>query len=283
MSTWLITGASSGIGAILADLALQAGHTVIATARDPIKAAQAYPAIEKQGGKWLKLDVTRPETQQEVTEVIKQHGGIDVLVNNAGYSILGAVEDMSEEEIHQQIDTNLYGPIRTIKAALPFMREKKSGTIVNVSSIAGLHARATCSLYSASKFALEGFSEALAEDLASFNIRVLLVEPGAFRTNFLGAAQFPAAGLNPAYRDTIVDKGLQAFRDADGKQIGDPAKAAQRIFEVVDGSGMAEGKAGLLRLPLGKDCLTRARTKIDGLLRNLEEMEEIALSTDCDQ
>jgi NAD(P)-dependent dehydrogenase (short-subunit alcohol dehydrogenase family) len=154
--TWLITGASSGFGAILAEAVLKAGHRVVATARNPVKAAQTCPQIESLGGTWLQLDVTRPDTKETVEETIRKQGRIDVVVNNAGYALLGSVEDMSEEEIHQQINTNVYGPMRVIKAALPFMRAQRSGTIVNISSIAGLQAQPSCSLYAASKFALEG-------------------------------------------------------------------------------------------------------------------------------
>ncbi|RHZ46332.1 putative short chain oxidoreductase/dehydrogenase [Aspergillus thermomutatus] len=278
--TWLITGASSGFGAVLAEAVLKAGHRVVATARNPVRAAQTHPQIESLGGSWLQLDVTRPDTKETVEEAIRKQGRIDVVVNNAGYALLGSVEDMSEEEIHQQINTNVYGPMRVIKAALPFMRAQKSGTIVNISSIAGLQALPSCSLYAASKFGLEGFSEALSKEIAPFNIRVLIVEPGAFRTNFLSAYATPAAGLNPVYEGTAIDQVLQVFQRGDGTQAGDPVKAVERIIDVIQGTGVGAGKTGLLRLPLGRDCMSRARVKMDELTKNLDEMEEIACSTD---
>ncbi|KAL2214996.1 putative short chain oxidoreductase/dehydrogenase [Thermoascus aurantiacus ATCC 26904] len=280
---WLITGASSGFGTVLAKAALKAGHKVIATARNPVKAAEAHPEIESLGGRWLELDVTSPDTKEKVDKAIQEFGRIDVVINNAGYSILGSVEDMSEEEIHQQVNTNFYGPIRVIKAALPYMRSQKSGTIVNVSSIAGLDGYPSCGLYAASKFALEGLSESLSRELASFNIRVLLVEPGAFRTNFLGAFQSPAAGLTKDYEGTVLDDMLKTFHAANGKQPGDPVKAADRIIEVISGTGMGAGKTHLLRLPLGPDCMNRARAKVESLSKNLDEMEAIALSTDLEK
>ncbi|KAH1742821.1 hypothetical protein KXX41_002888 [Aspergillus fumigatus] len=264
--TWLITGASSGFGVVLAEAVLKAGHRVVATARNPIKAAQTYPQIESLGGTWLQLDVTRPDTKETVEDAIRKQGRIDVVVNNAGYALLGSVEDMSEEEIHQQINTNVYGPMRVIKAALPFMRAQKSGTIVNISSIAGLQAQPSCSLYAASKFALEGFSESLSKEVAPFNIRVLIVEPGAFRTNFLSAYATPAAWTEPGSRN--------------GKQEGDPVKAVERIIDVVQGTGVGAGKTSCLRLPLGRDCIARAKTKLEEVRKNLDEMEEIACSTD---
>ncbi|EAW08538.1 putative short chain oxidoreductase/dehydrogenase [Aspergillus clavatus NRRL 1] len=278
--TWLITGASSGFGTILAEAVLKAGHRVIATARDPVKAAQTHPQIESLGGVWLQLDVTRADAKQTVEDTVREQGRIDVVVNNAGYGLFGSVEDMSEEEIHQQINTNVYGPIRVIKAVLPFMRAQKSGTIVNISSIAGLQARPSVALYNASKFALEGFSEALSQEVAPFNIRVLIVEPGMFRTNFLSASQAPAAGLNPAYQGTILEQALQAYGTFDGRQAGDPVKAVERLIDVAQGTGVGAGKTHLLRLPLGRDSIARARTKLEELRKNLDEMEEIASSTD---
>jgi len=128
-----------------------------------------------------------------------------------------------------------------------------------------------------------GLSESLSRELASFNIRVLLVEPGAFRTNFLGAFQSPAAGLTKDYEGTVLDDMLKTFHAANGKQPGDPVKAADRIIEVISGTGMGAGKTHLLRLPLGPDCMNRARAKVESLSKNLDEMEAIALSTDLEK
>lgn len=160
--TWLITGASSGLGAAIAEAALQAGHSVIATARDPTKAAETNPQISSLGGTWIELDVTSPDTTKAVERAITEVGGvIDVVVNNAGYSLLGSIEDMSEAEIHSQFNTNVYGPVRVLKGALPFMRAQKSGAIVNISSSAGIDGVPTCAMYAGSKFALEGEEDML--------------------------------------------------------------------------------------------------------------------------
>ncbi|RFU26543.1 hypothetical protein B7463_g9802, partial [Scytalidium lignicola] len=281
---WLITGASSGFGAVLAETVLKRGHQVIATARNPTKARVAYPQIEAQCGKWITLDVTSPNTTAEVYKAIKElgNGKIDVVVNNAGYSLVGSIEDMNEQEIHQQMDTNAYGPVRVIKAALPYMRSQKSGVIVNITSIAGLDGRPACAMYAASKFALEAISESLSRELASFNIRLLLVEPGAFRTNFFGAYQLPAKEMTPDYKGTILDQTLTAFHNLHEKQQGDPAKAANRIFDFVNGTGTGLGKTGLLRLQLGPDCWERANNKTLSLRENLEQTKEVAFSTDFD-
>ena len=155
--TWLVTGASSGLGTAIAEVALRAGNKVIATARNTTKAAKENPQIEELGGTWLELDVTNKETPKNVEDAIRQSGGaIDVVVNNAGYSLLGSIEDMSEEEIENQFSTNVYGPVRVLKGVLPFMRAQRSGTIINVSSIAGMDGLPSCAMYAGSKFALEG-------------------------------------------------------------------------------------------------------------------------------
>lgn len=155
--TWLITGSSSGLGAAIAETVLRSGHKVIATARNPSKAAIENPEITNLGGKWIELDVTQPDTTEIVRTQIQDLGGvIDVVVNNAGYSLLGSIEDMSEDEIQMQFSTNVYGPVRVLKGVLPFMRERKAGTIVNVGSIAGIDGLPCCAMYAGTKFALEG-------------------------------------------------------------------------------------------------------------------------------
>ncbi|KAL2832633.1 hypothetical protein BJY01DRAFT_100882 [Aspergillus pseudoustus] len=280
---WLITGASSGFGALLAEKALQAGHDVIATARNPTKAAQDYPQITSLGGKWLQLDVSRKEAQEQVEQAIETNGGkIDVAINNAGYGLLGGIEDISEDELDIQFQTNVYGVVRVTKAVLPFMRAQRSGTIVNVSSIAGFAAAPSTAAYSMSKFAVEALSESLFAELKPFNIRVLLVEPGAFRTNFIGSHKFPAAGLTKDYEGTPVAAAMGFFDNFAGKQPGDPAKGVQRILDVIQLEGMGQSKGHLLRLPLGTDCFPRMMTKWDAVRQNLEEMKEVTLSTAVD-
>ncbi|KAK2781770.1 hypothetical protein FQN52_001354 [Onygenales sp. PD_12] len=299
---WFITGASSGFGTALAEAALKAGNRVIATARNPEKAAREHPQIEALGGKWLQLDVTAADVREKVEKVVHEYGKIDVAINNAGYSLLGAIEDMrwlsigpnlhmlelqtnaqnSESEIHQEFNTNVYGPIRVIQAVIPSMRTRKAGTIVNVGSIAGLHGRPACALYAGTKFALEGISECLAADVAPFNIRILLVEPGAFHTGFAAAVQKPAAGLTKDYEGTPLQTVVESLNPTGPRPRGDPVKAAARIIDVINGTGVGEGKTDLLRLPLGPDCMQRARTKVESLRTNLDAMEAIALSTDYD-
>ncbi|KAJ9249474.1 hypothetical protein DTO207G8_6741 [Paecilomyces variotii] len=204
------------------------------------------PQIEALAGQWLQLDLDFPETKQNGEAAIKEAGRIDVVVSNAGYSILKSVEDMSEEEIHHQFNTNMYGPMRVIKAALPYLHSQKSGTIINVSSIAGLTGRPLSALM------FIGFSKALQAEVAPCNIHVLLVEPGGFRTkNILGAFVTLAAGLTKDYECTVVEGMLKYPNGSNGKQPGDSVKAAARVIEVVNnGTGIGADKEHLLRLPL---------------------------------
>ncbi|OGM46233.1 short chain oxidoreductase/dehydrogenase [Aspergillus bombycis] len=281
---WFITGASSGFGLSLSLYALAAGHHVVGTVRNASKSAAAVQAFQDKGGKIVELDVTKADA---IPGAVKQaegfYGRIDVLVNNAGYSLLGAVEDLNDRESALQMETNFFGPLRVIRAVLPGMRSNRSGTIVNISSIAGQDALPSCGLYSASKFALEGLSESLSRELAPFNISVLVVEPGAFRTNFLSAVQRNESGLSEPYKGGPVDTTLGIFESAQGKQKGDPEKAVARIFEVVTGEGAAGGLKGkVLRLPLGPDCVQRMQAKLDKASADLNAAREFALNTNYD-
>jgi NAD(P)-dependent dehydrogenase (short-subunit alcohol dehydrogenase family) len=184
------------------------------------------------------------------------------------------------------METNFFGPLRLIQSVLPHMRAQSSGTIINVSSVAGFDGLPTCGLYAGSKFALEGLSESLSREVAPFNIRVLIVEPGGFRTNFLTGATKTKAGLNVAYKGGPAEATLDHFDRLNGTQKGDPDKAAARMFEVVIGTAMGEGlklgTEGMLRLPLGRDCLQRFEKKFSVLRRNIDVARECTLSTDLD-
>lgn len=182
----------------------------------------------------------------------------------------------SETEIHDQMETNFFGPLRTIKGALPHFREQKAGTIVNISSTSGMTGFPGFSLYAASKFALEGASEALYGELAPYGIRVLVVQPGAFRTNFQGAGTGPS--LSEPYVGTTVDTILQRVVGNDGKERGDPVRAANAIIEAVTYQGDGEATRDLLRLPLGKNALARAKAKMDDFSSNVDKVKHIAQS-----
>lgn len=197
-----------------------------------------------------------------------------MLINNAGYGIVGAVEETPEAELHAQLDTNFFGAVAAIRAALPTLRAQGAGAIVNISSLGGQVSFAGFGAYSASKFALEGLSEALAQELAPLGIKVLIVEPGAFRTSFAGAAMryMPE---HPAYRDSVG--GTRSFaRSMHGSQSGDPRKAAAAI----DAALAADNTP--LRLPLGQDAVDSVRAHAQQLMADLERWEAVALATRID-
>ena len=284
----LITGSSSGFGLSLVHYFLNKGHKVLATSRNPSRTPEHVSAIDNHSsgnGRWLQLDVTWPQDKitTAVSEATAIFGPIDILINNAGYSVMGAVEDIDESKAKIQFETNYWGVFRMCRAVLPSMRSRKTGTIVNVSSIGGLQCLPTSGVYGASKFALEGLSESLAAELASFNIRVLIVEPGAFRTNFLGANAMQPHPASEAYKGTIVDTVNQNFKKMEGKQKGDTEKGVARIYDFVVGEGKGKGQTQWLRLPIGSDCFERGTKALQGKLDNLKALEEVARSTDYDE
>ncbi|KAI1210153.1 NAD(P)-binding protein [Annulohypoxylon truncatum] len=276
---WFITGASNGFGLILCLKALKAGHRVVGSVRNKTKSADAVKQIEAAGGQVIELDMT--ESKESIDKKIKAVGQIDYLINNAGFFILGAVEQATEQEAHQQLQTNFFGPLFVLQAALPGMRARRTGTIVNVSSIACKDPQPVSGIYAASKGALEAMSESLAAEVAPFNVSVLIVEPGAFRTNFLAAFSPPRAPLPAGYEDTAVDKMRAHYSGNHGKQIGDPVKGVDRIYEAVTGEGMAgKLKGKVLRLVIGTDSWNRMRRNNDRFLGDLAMQEDVALSTD---
>ncbi|KAI0970945.1 putative short-chain dehydrogenase [Xylaria arbuscula] len=282
MSTpvWLITGVSNGLGLALSLRVLRAGHRVVGSVRNKAKSADAVQKIEQAGGSVIELDMT--ESQASISTKVKAVGHIDYLVNNAGYSILGACEDISEKDATLQINTNFFGPLYTLQAALPAMRAQRSGTIINISSGAARDPLPSCSLYSASKAALEAASEALAHEVAPHNIRVLIVEFGNFRTNFVSAlsdASGDADKVSPHY-DNPVGAVMRKFLSIHGKQMGDPERGVDRVFEAVTSEGLAGQVTGKVsRLVLGKDCFDRMKKASEKSLAELSLQEEIAKST----
>ncbi|TDC73276.1 oxidoreductase [Streptomyces hainanensis] len=256
---WLITGTSSGFGRAIAEAALAAGDTVVATARRPETLddlVAAYPDRVRA----VRLDVTdNARIAAVVAEVLLWYGRVDVLVNNAGHGQVGAVEETTDRELRDLMDLHLHGPAALTRAVLPGMRKQGSGAVVQISSFGGQVAYPGFSAYCATKFALEGLSEALAAEVAPHGIKVLIVEPGAFRTEFSGAGLHQSAEL-PAYAET-VGQTRQFITSIDGTQPGDPARAAEAIVAALDGDKTP------LRLPLGNDAY-------DGLLAHLDAVRE---------
>lgn len=272
--TWFITGASSGFGMAFARYALSRGYNVVATARNPAKLEQM---LQLAPDRVLveKLDVTVPsDAAKAVAAAVARFATIDVLINNAGYGIVGAMEETSDVELRAQMETNFFGAVTVTKAALPSMRNQHSGAIVNISSFGGQLSVGGFSAYSASKFALEGMSEALAQEVAPFGIKVLIVEPGAFRTGFAGDA-LKAMPVMDAYRN-IVGTTRGFARDMDGRQEGDPDKAAAAIDTAL------KADTTPLRLQLGADSVEFVRAHAEQLLADLRTWESVALNTRVD-
>lgn len=270
--TWFITGCSSGFGYELAQILLEAGHRVVVTARN-IETVRPFERRFAERALCLALDVTSSEQiTAAVTQAIRHFGGIDVLVNNAGYGLIGAVEESTDAEARALFDTNFFGLLDVTRALLPHFREKKRGHIINLSSVAGLVGSAGFGLYNASKFAIEGLSEALSLELKPLGIAVTLVEPGPFRTAFLGRSLSRSseiadyAAISGAMRDYA--------RDNDGHQKGDPRKAAQAILTI------SEMATPPLRLPLGQWTLDRAAFKIESLQKSLQDWSQVARESD---
>jgi NAD(P)-dependent dehydrogenase (short-subunit alcohol dehydrogenase family) len=269
--TWFITGASSGFGSAFAQYALQMGYNVVATARNPERLKDLVAQAPKQVLA-LGLDVNRPQDAQAAIAAAVQHfGQLDVLINNAGYSVVGAAEETPEHELRGLMDTNFFGAVAVTKAALPVLRKQRSGSIVNISSLGGQLSFAGFSAYSASKFALEGFSEALAQEVAGFGVKVLIVEPGNFRTNLLGSGTRAMPAMD-AYNQAVG--GTREFaRNMHGAQLGDPMKAAAAIDRA-----LAAEKTPL-RLQLGEDAIGAIRDHANQLLQDLEHWAPVGSAT----
>lgn len=272
---WLITGCSGGLGRVLAEAALERGDRVLATARDP-RSLDGLVARFPRTGRATTLDVTRAgDAAAAVALAEREFGGLDVLVNNAGHGLVGAIEEGTPEEYRPLFETNVFGVIETTRAALPALRTSGGGRIVMMSSGAGIAGSAGSGYYNATKFALEGLSEALAQEVAPFGIATTIVEPGPFRTEFLGRSMSMAAAEMPEYAETA---GLRRrYRaDQDGRQAGDPQKAIDVVLRAVDADRPP------LHLPLGDRTYALARTKFAAFLESMDEWEPVASTTSFD-
>ncbi len=266
---WFVTGASSGFGREIVEEALKHGDRVVAAVRSP-------DSLRELAGRddvlVVRLDVTKKEDiAAAVRSAIEKFGGVDVLVNNAGFSIVGAVEETSEGELRETMETMFFGAVALTQAILPLMRQQRSGTIVQITSMGGLTTAPGFGAYCAAKHALEGLSECLAQEVAPFGVRVLIVEPGAFRTALFGSRfrRMPEIG---AYAATVGPTRAYASQN-DGVQQGDPAKAAAAIVEIVSSDSIP------LRLPLGADAVEGIRQKLSRVSADVDRTESIARAT----
>jgi NAD(P)-dependent dehydrogenase (short-subunit alcohol dehydrogenase family) len=269
---WLITGASSGLGRALAEAALERGERVVASARDPERVADLAER-HPENAIATRLDVTKPEEAHEAVEAgLAAFGRIDVVVNNAGYGLFGALEELPDEELRAEFETNVFGALNVIRAALPQLRRQRSGHIVQISSLEGVApAVAGEGAYAATKFAVEGLAEALAKDVAHLGIGVTIVEPGPVRTDFAAGAVAHAPQSDDYARS--VGKALEWFEDLAGRQPNDPARVAEAIVEAIGAPDPP------LRLALGAEAVQAIREKIDGQRQDLDDWERLSATT----
>lgn len=270
---WLITGASSGFGRLLAEYLLSLDAKVVATARK-VEAIQDLAMRYPGNAVVLPLDVTNQRSiDKAAVDALATVGHVDVLVNNAGYGVTGAVEEVTEAEYTPMFETNLFGLINVTKAFLPQFRERRSGTIVNFSSIGGLIGLPGWGYYNATKFAVEGLSEALGAELAPLGVHVMVVEPGPFRTEFLGRSGVEAKARISDYEPT-AGKTREYFQTQSGKQPGDPQRAVEAVVAAVSDPNPPR------HLLLGKIALGRFRKRLDDWNEELNRWQAITEGAD---
>jgi NADP-dependent 3-hydroxy acid dehydrogenase YdfG len=268
---WLITGTSAGIGRELAEAALEKGYRVAATARKPEvlrDLAEKYPETALT----LKLDVAdKNDIAEAVAATLEKFGRIDVVVNNAGYGLLGAIEEPSDAQIRQQFETNVFGVLNVVRGVLPVLRRQKSGHIINVSSGLGFFAFPSYGYYSATKFAVQGISEALAQETAQLGIKVTIAEPGGTRTSFINGVVQPENALPEAYPTTT--NLFETFGNMQGLQLSDPRRVAEVLIEV------SETENPPLHLPLGEDSYNGIQNQLDKISKEIAEWRETSIAT----
>lgn len=270
---WLITGCSTGFGRELAKQLLESGESVVVTARN-VNKVQDLVEINRENALAVALDVTDAEQVEAAVAQAEEHfGQIDVLVNNAGFGYFGSIEESEEKQVRAMFEANFWGLSAMTRAVLPLMRKEKSGTIVNISSIGGFVGNPGVGYYNATKFAVNGFSEALKKEVEPLGIKVLLVQPSGFRTDWAGRSANDAPATISDYRET-ADKNKETIRGYSGKQDGDPVRAAKFIIEAV------ERKDSPFNLLLGKAALRGARMKLDNLQKDFDANHEITEAAD---
>jgi NAD(P)-dependent dehydrogenase (short-subunit alcohol dehydrogenase family) len=275
MANWLITGVSSGFGRALAEVVLEKGGTVAGTVRNE-PAKTEFEKLAPGKAISILLDVTdEASVRRGVEEAEKKTGGIDVLVNNAGYGLEGAIEEVTLDQVRSQFEVNVFGAVAMMQAVLPSMRKRRSGAIVNVTSMGGLTAFPGVGIYNGSKFALEGISEALAKEVKPLGIKVIIVAPGSFRTDWAGRSMVHVDGAIADYESTAG-----AFRKSlaqrNGRQPGDPRKGAEAIIAAVESADPP------LHLLLGPDALRFVGEKLGALQAEILKWAPVSAATNFD-
>ncbi len=269
---WFVTGVSTGFGRALAEAVLDHGDILAGTVRQPEQQA-AITGLHPERALGLLMDVTQPEqVAAAVQETLDRFGRIDVLVNNAGHGIIGAVEEVSDAEARRVFEVNVFGVLHVIRAVLPHMRARRRGLVINLSSQGGVVGFLGSGVYCATKHALEALSESLSKEAAHLGIRVMLVEPGVFRTDFAGRSLLLAEQRLADYEPT-VGKRRDNLPNVDGKQPGDPVRGARAIVQA------ASVENPPLRLALGADALQVMREKVTGMQRDWDAWESISAHT----
>jgi NAD(P)-dependent dehydrogenase (short-subunit alcohol dehydrogenase family) len=271
---WFITGAGSGIGAATARAALKAGDKVVATGRNLDKVCNALSDVASESVAFVQLDVANEaQAKAAAEEAVKAFGRIDVLLNNAGYSLLGNFEELTTAEIDGLISTNLYGVIYAMRAVLPVMRKQRSGQIINISSLAGVMGFKHCSAYSAAKFAVEGLSQSVAQEVEQFGIKITAVAPGFFRTDLLDAqnAKYGSSSIDDYAAEGTAEDMWSGY---DGKQQGDPAKLADALVKI---AGMENPPKQFVA---GSDALAALKPALEARLEEVNAYEDLSKSTD---
>lgn len=269
--TWFITGASKGLGLALVKQLLAAGQKVAATSRN---IAELIKAVGTTSNNFFPVEVDLTDEDSvgcAIHNANKALGRIDVVVNNAGYGIGGSIEELSDEETRESFDVNVFGTINVIRMVLPYMREQQSGHIINISSIAGFAPATGWSIYAGTKFAIEGLSTVLAEDVREFGIKVTVVAPGAFRTSFLTPDSI-AIAKNKMKEYTAVRTSMDRYLSIDGQQAGDPERAAQAIIQ------LSQTQNPPLHLLLGGDAYDRALAQLEKLEKEFRFNEALSKS-----
>jgi NAD(P)-dependent dehydrogenase (short-subunit alcohol dehydrogenase family) len=271
----LVTGAGRGMGVDIARAALRAGHRVVATARDAERVTRAMGSPVDLLA--VSLDVTNPDSvQAAVDAAVQRFGRIDVLVNNAGNFYAGFFEEITPDDFRAQVETNLFGPLNVTRAVLPVMRAQRSGLVVTISSTGGLIGQEFCSAYSASKFALEGFMESLAPEVAPFGIRTMVVEPGFFRTDLLTPESTSYAASTIDDYTERTKQTVEAWNGMNGRQGGDPAKLAAALIS------LATSQDPPLRWVAGADAVTGVEQKARDLLAQVDAHRDLSSSLSHD-
>lgn len=276
MRIWFITGASRGFGARITKTALERGDAVVATARDPSTITRQLGEHERLLP--VRLDVTHEAQAHEAAKAaIQKFGRIDILINNAGYGLLGAVEEATTEETQRLFGTNVFGLLNVTRAVLPHMRRQRSGHVINISSVGGYTGYPGWGVYGATKFAVEGLSEAMAAELAPLGIKVTVVEPGFFRTDFLDDTSLARTALKIDDYAETVGKTRSHADGVNHAQRGDPSKLASAVMRLVDANEPPT------RLPLGSDTVERIAAKHAHVEKELAAWRDVAVSTDWNE